>query len=435
MKVKYIYSACLEIECGGFRILTDPWFTDGAYDGSWFQYPKIDPFKHIQKKPDIIYISHIHPDHYDPTFLHQIQNRFGPIEIIIPDLKINSLQKKGSVDGLNLTPVRHYENNDVELFIEENDTGSISDIDSALIVKDKHSGQVLLNLNDCIFNQTHADKLKNILSSLSNSLDVLALGYTGAGPFPQTYFSIEDQLDLLEESAKKKKLDFFKRYMKYSNFFNAKINLPFAGEYVLGGKLYKLNKYRGVADAIEIKDFDQKAVILNPGGFLNLDQSKIINERQKKHSQSDIENYLEEIKTMRMAYEDIKVTFDKLLFKKLLEEAAVNAEIKSEMSSKYNFIFELVNESDEIILRLVLKTNPQEVFSIQSGADISFTNYSAIKIDYRYFYGLLTSKYHWNNAIVGSQFFTKREPIHDFRRDVQSYLYYLTTKRKHHANQ
>ena len=127
MKVKYIYSACLEIECGEFRILTDPWFTDGAYDGSWFQYPKIDPFKHIQKKPDIIYISHIHPDHYDPTFLHQIQNRFGPIEIIIPDLKINSLQKKGSVDGLNLTPVRHYENNDVELFIEENDTGSISE--------------------------------------------------------------------------------------------------------------------------------------------------------------------------------------------------------------------------------------------------------------------------------------------------------------------
>ena len=85
--------------------------------------------------------------------------------------------------------------------------------------------------------------------------------------------------------------------MKYSNF-NAKINLPFAGEYVLGGKLYKLNKYRGVTDAIEIKILI-KAVILNPGGFLNLDQSKIINERQKKHSQSDIENYLEEIKSMK----------------------------------------------------------------------------------------------------------------------------------------
>ena len=56
---------------------------------------------------------------------------------------------------------------------------------------------------------------------------------------------------------------------------------------------------------------------------------------------------------MRMVYEDIKVTFDKLLFKKLLEEVTVTAEIKSEMSSKYNFIFELVNESDEIILRLV----------------------------------------------------------------------------------
>ena len=50
MKVKYIYSACLEIECGGFRILTRCWFTEGAYDGAWFQYPKIDPFEHIQEK-------------------------------------------------------------------------------------------------------------------------------------------------------------------------------------------------------------------------------------------------------------------------------------------------------------------------------------------------------------------------------------------------
>ena len=44
MKVKYIYSACIEVECNGFRILTDPWFTDGAYDGTWYQYPKINPF-------------------------------------------------------------------------------------------------------------------------------------------------------------------------------------------------------------------------------------------------------------------------------------------------------------------------------------------------------------------------------------------------------
>ena len=74
--------------------LTDPWFTDGAYDGPGFNTLKLT-HSNIFKKPDIIYISHIHPDHYDPTFLHQIQNRFGPIEIIIPDLKINSLQKKG----------------------------------------------------------------------------------------------------------------------------------------------------------------------------------------------------------------------------------------------------------------------------------------------------------------------------------------------------
>ena len=76
MKVKYIYSACLEIDCDGFKILTDPWFTDGAYDGSWYQFPKINPFDFIEK-PDLIYISHIHPDHYDATFLKSLIAKFG----------------------------------------------------------------------------------------------------------------------------------------------------------------------------------------------------------------------------------------------------------------------------------------------------------------------------------------------------------------------
>lgn len=69
MIVKYIYSACLQITTSTITILTDPWFTEGAYDGAWYQFPTIDPFEFIQE-PDYIYISHIHPDHYDHLFLH-----------------------------------------------------------------------------------------------------------------------------------------------------------------------------------------------------------------------------------------------------------------------------------------------------------------------------------------------------------------------------
>jgi L-ascorbate metabolism protein UlaG (beta-lactamase superfamily) len=30
MKVKFIYSACVDIQTSGITILTDPWFTDGV---------------------------------------------------------------------------------------------------------------------------------------------------------------------------------------------------------------------------------------------------------------------------------------------------------------------------------------------------------------------------------------------------------------------
>ena len=39
--ITYIYSACILIEIDNFKILCDPWFTEGIYGGSWFQYPKI----------------------------------------------------------------------------------------------------------------------------------------------------------------------------------------------------------------------------------------------------------------------------------------------------------------------------------------------------------------------------------------------------------
>jgi len=41
IKVTYYYSACVAITTPDVSILCDPWFTDGIYDGAWYQYPKI----------------------------------------------------------------------------------------------------------------------------------------------------------------------------------------------------------------------------------------------------------------------------------------------------------------------------------------------------------------------------------------------------------
>ena len=40
MKIKYYYSACVQVTTSNnLKILCDPWFTPGAYMGSWHQFP------------------------------------------------------------------------------------------------------------------------------------------------------------------------------------------------------------------------------------------------------------------------------------------------------------------------------------------------------------------------------------------------------------
>ena len=107
-----------------------------------------------------------------------------------------------------MTPTRELNIKNTSIYIEENDTGSVSDIDSALVIHDHLTQKTLLNLNDCIFNQNHTDKLNEVLSNLNTSLDLLALGYTGAGPFPQTYYDHKNNTQELEDKANQKKEEF-----------------------------------------------------------------------------------------------------------------------------------------------------------------------------------------------------------------------------------
>ena len=177
MKVKYIYSACIEIETKDIRVLTDPWFTEGAYDGSWYHFPKIeDPFSLISE-PDYIYVSHIHPDHYDPCFLKRLFEKWGQKPILIPKFEKNYLKFKMITDGFSPLEIDSFSLGKTHLHITPNFTGSPSDIDSSLIVESE--GKILLNLNDCIWNDSHVKANQKIIKDYGHrELDLLCLGYT-----------------------------------------------------------------------------------------------------------------------------------------------------------------------------------------------------------------------------------------------------------------
>jgi UDP-MurNAc hydroxylase len=422
INVKYIYSACVVTETPDISILHDPWFTDGIYDGSWFQFPKIEnPIESIGDV-DCIYISHIHPDHYDSRFLKKYFKIYGTKKVLIANHVPNHLAGKMRADGIEPTVLGdRMKIGNTTIEIVPHRTGSISDIDSAIVVKYQSSDKkthCVVNANDVIFDNAMCENLK----SVANEVDILLCGYTGAGPYPQTYFDTADSQIYAESEIKK--LAFFERYKSLVNTMDPKVTIPFAGKYILGGKLVGINDYRGVADPVEVLEIDEKAVVLDDNGgeidTSNLTPSRV---RTQKYGAHEKTKRLEEIKTKRMDYERLIVSEEigQIPLKRLLFSASLNAVKKSECDEDYYFCIMLPNEEFAVIN--ANKNKSKNISFIHKSNDLPVPR-SEIFIDPRYLFGLITNIYHWNNAEVGSQYDTRRTP-NIFNRKVQSFLNYL----------
>ena len=419
--VKYIYSACVITKTEDITVLHDPWFTEAIYDGSWFQFPKIsNPLDSIGDV-DYIFVSHIHPDHYDSQFLKEYFKRFGVKKIIIANHQPNHMLSKMRGDGFRpivMTDILTIGKTSIEIIPHK--TGSSSDIDSAIVIKYFGDDKIhcVVNANDIVFD----DGMRALVKEKAKEIDILLCGYTGAGPYPQTYFSNDE--NQLEIEATKKKLSFFERYKLLTSTLNAKVNIPFAGKYILGGKLSHLNFVRGVADPVEVLEFDKCAVVLADNGgeidTLTLKANKI---RTTNYDKKEIEKAIGDLKNKKMDYERLIALeeINQLPIKRLLYSAAKNAVSKSELEQDYFFCIKI--QTDEYAV-INANKNAKEFITYIADYEKLPTPRSEIAIDVRYLFGLITSVYHWNNAEVGSQFYTKRIQ-NTFNRKAQTFLNFL----------
>ena len=420
--VRYIYSACIVTTTPDVRILHDPWFSEGVYDGSWYHYPKIaDPIAAIGDV-DLIYVSHIHPDHYDGAFLKAYFQAYGVKPVLIAGHTPNHLAGKMRGEGLQATIVdTPMEMGNTTIAIVPHKTGSASDIDSAIILKYRASDRVhcVVNANDIIFDATMRQRLK----AAAGDVDILLCGYTGAGPYPQTYFDLDDPQLLIE--GDKKKRAFFDRYRALTDEIEARVNIPFAGQYILGGRLAPLNAFRGVADPVEVTAFDPRAVVLADNGG-EIDTASLVptRTRTEPYDPADMAARAAALASQPMDYERLMALDEvhQLPLKRLLGIAAQRAKAKSECHSDYFFCIGLPGGAYATINANSAATTPCTFTATTDGWP---EPRSEITIDPRYLFGLLTGIYHWNNAEVGSQFFSRRTP-NIFNREAQAFLNFLS---------
>lgn len=290
VKVQFLKSSTVVIECRSVRILTDPWLVDGAYYGAWAHYPPFDWTEAGLSDIDYIYISHIHPDHFCPATLRRLPktipvliHRYGTrfLRRLIEDLGFEVIELEHNKrrllkDGVHITICAADDCDPVQCgrFLgcapQQASLGS-TQLDTLCVIDDGR--HVLVNTNDCRY-ALSSIVIPKIKASYPR-IDILLVGYSGAGPFPQCFTNLTHGEKVAAAAAKKQ--SFLQEHLNYVKTLAPRFFLPFAGQYTLAGRLSVLNDLRGLPEVEEAAACfaaaaeGSRPVLLNPGEVFDLD--------------------------------------------------------------------------------------------------------------------------------------------------------------------
>ena len=431
MKLTFYQSSAVLIETKDVQILSDPWFVDGELYGSWNHYPPVNLQGENFTDVDYIYLSHIHQDHFSKKTLSKLDKK---IPVIIHNFESKVLRENIKNMGFSVIELNHNNRtllkNGVYINILAADNcdptvcykyfgcapleakfGSTS-IDTMCVIDDEN--QVIINTNDCPYDLSY--EAASIIKQKYSHIDMLLVGYTSASAYPQCFNLSND-----EKLKEKKRLqeDFLNKAEDYVNLFQPKYFMPFAGRYVLAGKLTLLNNYRGVTeldDAFEYfinsKNIDStksKCIVLNPNASFDMNTGKS-SEPYTKIDYVDKQKYIEEVLTKRkLDYEyEEEPNIDEI--ESLVEKSYERFErkrIELRFSSDTSIIIKL---SDEDFV--VVSCDGKGWKIIDQNQLQNYKKYVKLSLDTKLLKWILMGpKFaHWNVAENGSHILFEREP-------------------------
>jgi UDP-MurNAc hydroxylase len=171
-EISLVNHACLLHDVDGLRLVSDPWLSGAVFAGGW-EHVHLGDTKVTDLSPDVIWLSHEHPDHFSPADLEVIPKaeraRVRVITRRETDRKVAAYCAQQGFDVTEMRPHAWVELSDSARVM----TGCIG-TDSWLAVTDGKT--TVLNLNDC---QTSPDDARQI-AQLVGTVDVLASQFSYA---------------------------------------------------------------------------------------------------------------------------------------------------------------------------------------------------------------------------------------------------------------
>lgn len=429
MKITFHTSASVVIEDNDVKILTDPWFVDGEFYGSWAHYPKYEFNPSDFDDIDYIYISHIHPDHFSSKTLEILNSK---IPILIHNFHFKFLSERIKKLGYKVIELNHNERkhlkNQVHMRIlaadncdpkicykyfgcgiAEKTFGSTS-IDTMCAIDNNE--EVLINTNDCPFDlgKTSADLLK----SEYDKINFLLVGYSSATAYPQCFTLSKSDLST---SRKKIISSYLSNAESYVKLFEPEFFMPFAGRYVISGKNFKLNEKKAtpeLEDALKYFNNSRKitqknsCILLNAKEYFDITTGKVSKEYVPINLKNKEEYIYKILSLKKYDYENDPIPE----LRDILELIPKSYERFEKIRKQLNFSSNtkiIIKSFDDLILSISANGTGYEINKHSNGFE---ENFLEIKLEPKLFFRLLKGpKFaHWNNAEIGSHLSFRRNP-------------------------
>jgi|GEM_PF-6116961 len=274
MKITCIAHACLLIEAGGLKILTDPWIAGPSWGGNLWVYPpaKVTPedFDDI----DVIYFSHAHEDHFQRECVARLpQATKERAKVLIPDFGMPYFEKAVRKAGFkNVTAMQHEGVADladgVRAHMQINDQ---EDHDSALVIEADQS--TLFLQTDSVLSINEAERLGQKFD-----VDLLFAITVLTGIYP-AFCDMPSDLMIARASEKRKRSISYA--LDVTRALKAKAVVPYASDLCYLGSLYHINAlhHHDKAEFVArlVKELPEtEGIRMTPGDFLELNGGRVV---------------------------------------------------------------------------------------------------------------------------------------------------------------
>ncbi len=218
MKFQVLSHAGLLVKSSlGKSLICDPWLVGSSYWRSWWNYPPVSKELVDSLKPDYIYLTHVHWDHFHGTSLNKFSKE---TPIIIPKGGYKRIKEDLNYLGFyNIIELKHGESKQLDKDFTITSYQVWMFLDSALLIQCE--GTTLLNLND----SKHMGPTLRQITNKHKTIDFVFRSHSSANE--RLSYTIVDDPSLVVDDLEK----YIEEFSLTVQATGAKYAIPFASNH------------------------------------------------------------------------------------------------------------------------------------------------------------------------------------------------------------